>query len=155
MNDSAPLAPDWTTTTWLNSEPLKLQDLRGRVVLLEAFQMLCPGCVSGALPQAKKVTKVFGDEVAVIGLHTVFEHHEAMRETSLRAFVHEYGLTFPIGIDMHNAFSEPITFTDYEMRGTPTTVLIDRHGRLRAHHFGAVDDMALGRAITQLAMERA
>jgi peroxiredoxin len=147
------MAPDWTTTTWLNSEPLKLQDLRGRVVVLEAFQMLCPGCVSGSLPQAKKIRHVFGDEVAVVGLHSVFEHHEAMREISLRAFVHEYGLDFPIAIDAHNAFYEPITFTEYEMRGTPTTVLIDRAGRLRAHHFGAVEDMSLARAITQLALE--
>jgi len=91
--------------------------------------------------------------VAVVGLHSVFEHHEAMREISLRAFVHEYGLDFPIAIDAHNAFYEPITFTEYEMRGTPTTVLIDRAGRLRAHHFGAVEDMSLARAITQLALE--
>ena len=153
MNQTAMPAPGWTTTSWLNSDPLKVEDLRGQVVVLVAFQMLCPGCVSGALPQAKQLTKVFGDEIAVVGLHTVFEHHEAMRETSLRAFVHEYGLTFPIGIDMHNAYSEPITFMEYEMRGTPTTVLIDPEGRLRAHHFCAVDDMALARAITQLVME--
>jgi peroxiredoxin len=147
------MAPAWTTTTWLNSDPLTLEDLRGRVVVLEAFQMLCPGCVSAALPQASRLTKVFGDEIAVVGLHSVFEHHEAMTETALRAFVHEYGLQFPIGIDAHNAFNEPVTFVEYEMRGTPTTVLIDPSGRLRAHHLGAVDDMALARAITQLAME--
>ena len=153
MNQTATMAPSWTTTAWLNSDPLKLEDMHDRVVVLEAFQMLCPGCVSAALPQAQKLTKVFGEEIEVVGLHSVFEHHDAMTETALRAFVHEYKLTFPIGIDAHNAFNEPVTFVEYEMRGTPTTVLIDRAGRLRAHHLGAVDDMALARAITQLVME--
>ena len=40
-------APEWQTTTWLNTaEPLGLERLRGRVVLLHAFQMLCPGCTA-------------------------------------------------------------------------------------------------------------
>ena len=144
------LAPEWTTTDWLNSEPLTVAALRGRVIVVEAFQMLCPGCVSGALPQAKRLQQTFGDEIALVGLHSVFEHHAAMTPTSLKAFVHEYRLSFPIGIDAHNAHQEPVTFSAYEMRGTPSTVLIDRDGRLRAHHFGAVEDMSLARAVTQL-----
>ncbi len=147
---TADLAPEWTTTDWLNSEPLTVAALRGRVIVVEAFQMLCPGCVSGALPQAKRLQQTFGDDIALVGLHTVFEHHAAMTPTSLKAFVHEYRLSFPIGIDAHNAHQEPVTFSAYEMRGTPSTVLIDRDGRLRAHHFGAVEDMSLARAVTQL-----
>ena len=155
MTQNSALAPAWTTTTWVNSEPLTLEALRGRVVVVEAFQMLCPGCVSGALPQAQRLQQTFGDEIALVGLHTVFEHHEAMTETSLRAFVHEYRLRFPIGIDAHNDDRQPITFSAYGMRGTPTTLLIDRAGRLRAHHFGAVEDMSLARAVTQLLHEEA
>lgn len=150
MSSTAVRAPEWTTTAWVNSEPLTLESLRGRVVVVEAFQMLCPGCVSGALPQAQRLQQTFGDEVALVGLHTVFEHHAAMTEVSLRAFVHEYRLRFPIGIDAHDAYSQPITFSAYGMRGTPTTLLIDRDGRLRSHHFGAVEDMSLARAVTQL-----
>jgi hypothetical protein len=64
----------------LNSdESLGLEHFRGRVVLLHAFQMLCPGCVAQALPQAQRVAELFADKpLAVIGLHTVFEHHDAM-----------------------------------------------------------------------------
>lgn len=153
MNVQAAKAPAWTTSRWVNSDPLTVDDLRGKVIALQAFQMLCPGCVTVALPQARKLTQVFGAELAVVGLHSVFEHHEAMTETALRAFTYEFGLDFPIAIDAHNGFQEPITFADYEMKGTPTMVLIDRRGRLRAQHFGAVDDMSLARAITQLAME--
>ena len=48
-----------------------LADLRGRVVVLEVFQMLCPGCVAHGLPQARRIAQVFaGRDVAVLGLHT-------------------------------------------------------------------------------------
>ena len=43
MTTTPTLAPSWSTTEWLNTpEPLTLEQLRGRVVLLHAFQMLCP-----------------------------------------------------------------------------------------------------------------
>lgn len=153
MIQTATRAPEWTTTGWVNSEPLTLAALHGTVVVVEAFQMLCPGCVSGALPQAQRLAQTFGEEITLVGLHTVFEHHEAMTPTSLKAFVHEYRLRFPIGIDAHDAYQQPVTFSAYGMRGTPTTLLIDRDGRLRSHHFGAVDDMALARAVTQVLNE--
>lgn len=144
-------APAWRTTQWFNSDPLELADLRGRVVLVEAFQMLCPGCVRYGLPQAAHLSTVFGDDVAVIGLHTVFEHHEAMGPTSLAAFVAQYGIRFPVGIDAHEPPDpEPVTFGTYGMRGTPTTLLIDRDGVLRGHQTGAVDDMVLAAAVTRL-----
>ena len=66
-------APRWTTTEWFNtSAPVQLQDLRGRVIVLHAFQMLCPGCVRHGLPQAQRIQATFAaQDVAVIGLHTV------------------------------------------------------------------------------------
>ncbi|GHH29611.1 peroxiredoxin family protein [Lentzea cavernae] len=144
-------APPWETTEWFNSEPLDLARLRGRVVVLEAFQMLCPGCVSHALPQAVRLSRLFGDEVAVIGLHTVFEHHQAMTPTSLEAFLHEYRIPFPVGVDAPNGtHPAPVTFSRYRMQGTPTTVLIDRDGALRAQKLGQVDDMSLASAVTRL-----
>jgi hypothetical protein len=86
---------------WFNTPtPIELGDLRGRVVLVHAFQMLCPACVSHGLPQALRVHEAFqGEAVTVIGLHTVFEHHEVMGSQALQAFIQEYRLPFPIGID--------------------------------------------------------
>ena len=148
-------APPWTTSEWINSPALSLPDLRGRVVVLEAFQMLCPGCVAHALPQARRLQETFRpDDVAVVALHTVFEHHAAMTPVALRAFVHEYRLTFPVGVDAHDDALLPTTFTAYRMRGTPTTVLIDRAGSIRAQHFGAVDDMLLAAQVAALSLER-
>jgi peroxiredoxin len=149
----------WVASQWFNSdEPVSLSVLRDRVVVLHTFQMLCPGCVSHGLPQAQKITKVFAKEqVAVIGLHTVFEHHAAMTPVSLKAFIHENRLSFPIGVDVEDKSSFPIpaTMAHYRMRGTPSLLLFDRQGVLRRHTFGQVDDMVLGAEIMALIAEPA
>lgn len=152
MSDDA--APELQIRTWLNiAEPVTLAALRGRVVFAVAFQMLCPGCVSEGLPQAQRARAMFPEkDLAVIGLHTVFEHHEAQgSEAALKAFLHEYRIGFPVGIDMPDPdYPLPKTMQTYGMRGTPTTLLFDRRGRLRVHQFGHLDDMQLGAAIATL-----
>ena len=147
-------APELQTTDWLNAdEPVLLGALRGKVVLIEAFQMLCPGCVSHGLPQAMRVHRVFDrDEVAVIGLHTVFEHHGAQgSRVALAAFLHEYKIAFPVGIDAPSDIGGlPKTMARYGMKGTPTLLLVDQRGRLRKHKFGWEDDLVLGAEIMSL-----
>lgn len=117
--------------------------------------MLCPGCVSHGLPQASRVREVFDpNDVAVIGLHSVFEHHDAQTPTSLAAFLHEYRIGFPVAVDAPGvARGLPKTMAAYGMRGTPTLVLIDRHGRRRAQHIGQVSDLRLGVEIMALVAE--
>jgi peroxiredoxin len=149
-------APELQTSHWLNADsPISLASLRGRVVVLHAFQMLCPGCVSHGLPQATKTRETFPEaDVAVIGLHTVFEHHAVMGVEALKAFVHEYRIDFPIGVDQASAGSDiPLTMQAYSMQGTPSLVLIDRKGIVRLQRFGRTDDMHLGALIGQLVME--
>ncbi|MDH5540334.1 MAG: TlpA family protein disulfide reductase, partial [Rhizobacter sp.] len=95
-------------------------------------------------------------DVAVIGLHTVFEHHAAMAVVSLRAFVHENRIVFPVGVDAPAADPNdpiPVTMRAYGMQGTPSLVLIDRAGGLRRHAFGVEDDLLLGAAIATLIAE--
>jgi hypothetical protein len=150
-------APPISASEWLNTPaPLVLDQLHGRVVVLHAFQMLCPGCVSHSLPQATEIQRAFDPrKLAVLGLHSVFEHHDVMTPAALRVFVHEYRLTFPIAIDQASDHHPlPQTMEAYSMRGTPTLVLIDALGRIRAQHFGAVADLLLGAEIGQLLAER-
>jgi hypothetical protein len=72
----------------------------------------------------------------------------------LKAFIHEYRLKFPIGLDQPNPASPiPHTMERYKMRGTPSLVLIDRHGLVRKHAFGAVDDLRIGAEIGALTQE--
>lgn len=151
-------APPWATREWFGTDgALQLADLRGQVVVLHAFQMLCPGCVQHGLPQAQRVHATFAAAgVSVIGLHTVFEHHAAITPVSLQAFLHEYRIGFPVGVDAPSAeMGNPIpqTMQAYGMHGTPTLLLIDRTGHLRTHAFGAVEDLALGAAIATLLNE--
>lgn len=156
--DSHPAAPAWHVTQWFNhGAALTLEACRGQVIVLHAFQMLCPGCVQHGLPQAQKIHELFdNNDVVVVGLHTVFEHHAAMTPVSLAAFIHEYRLTFAIGVDAAGPDGGvPLTMAAYQMRGTPTLVLIDRQGRLRWHRFGQVEDMAVGAAIATLVRETA
>lgn len=152
------LAPELDVSRWFNTdEPLTLRGLRGRVVALHAFQMLCPGCVQAGTPQAQKIAALFShDDVVVIGLHTVFEHHEAMTPVSLAAFIHEYRLRFPIGVDRPSDNSPvPSTMSRYGFQGTPSLVLIDRAGRVRHHTFGVEQDMKVGADIARLVAEPA
>lgn len=154
--DNFPLAPAWQVERWFNaSHAPSLQSLRGKVIVLEAFQMLCPGCVSHGLPQAQRVHATFPrDRVAVIGLHSVFEHHAAMTPVSLEAFLHEYRIEFPVAVDQADERGPlPRTMQAYRMRGTPTLVLIDAQGRLREQHFGQVSDLVLGAQIAALMAE--
>ena len=156
MTANGEVAPEFQISEWLNSErPIELARLRGLPVILHAFQMLCPGCVSHAIPQTQRVQQIFAKtDLVVLGLHTVFEHHQAMTPLALRAFAHEYRLTFPIGIDQPGSPGPtPRTMESYRMRGTPTTILIDREGRLAAQFFGQIEDLALG-AMIQSLLER-
>lgn len=144
------------TSRWLNAtQPVTLDGLRGRVVVLHAFQMLCPGCVSHGLPQALRIHRLFPEEqVAVIGLHTVFEHHDVMGPEALRVFLHEYRIPFPVGVDLADPGGPvPVTMQDYGLRGTPSLVVFDREGRIRLNHFGQIDDLQLGAVIGQLLAE--
>ena len=149
-------APELAVSHWFNTkENVTLAALRGRVVMLHAFQMLCPGCVSHGTPQAERIHRMFGGaDVAVIGLHTVFEHHAAMTPVSLEAYIHEYRLTFPIGVDEAGIDTPiPVTMGRYQMRGTPTAVIFGRDGKVRHHGFGQESDLTLGVIIGSLLSE--
>jgi peroxiredoxin len=147
------LAPDLKIQEWLNTtESISLKELQGRVVVLHAFQMLCPGCVSHGVPQAMKIHNAFSrDDVVVLGLHTVFEHHAVMTPAALKVFMHEYKIPFPVGIDTAQVDHPiPLTMQAYELRGTPSMVIIDRSGKVRLNHLGQIDDLHVGAILGQL-----
>lgn len=148
-------AAPFHATEWLNTDaPPSLADFSGRVLAIEVFQMLCPGCVSHGLPQAQRIAAAFDPaELAVIGLHSVFEHHAAMTPVALRAFLNEYRIRFPVAVDAPGEGPLPRTMEAWGLQGTPTLVLIDRQGRMRARHFGQVSDLALGAQIMALVLE--
>jgi hypothetical protein len=156
MTSPTNVAPELLVQTWFNTDhPLVLSGLRGRVVVLAAFQVLCPNSIASGVPQALRIHETFAPaDVTVIGMHTTFEHHDAFSTAMLKAFIQEYRLKFPIALDQPNPASPiPLTMERYKMRGTPSLVLIDRHGMVRKHAFGAVDDLRIGAEIGALTQE--
>ncbi|MBL8335489.1 MAG: TlpA disulfide reductase family protein [Rhodoferax sp.] len=153
MQDIPMAPPEWQVSEWLNTAtPPTLAGLRGQVVVVHAFQMLCPGCVAHGLPQARRIAQVFaGRDVAVLGLHTVFEHHAVMTPAALRVFLQEYRITFPVGIDRPGDPGPlPCTMQAYGLEGTPTLLVFDRSGQLCLRQLGQLDDMAVGGLIGEL-----
>jgi hypothetical protein len=164
QDESRALAPELIVSQWFNSTTnLSLASLRGRVVAIHAFQMLCPGCVSHGLPQAQRMHDLFclgktsnsksfaHESFSVIGLHSVFEHHDAMGANALKAFIHEYRLSFPIAVDQAAPQGPvPLSMRALELRGTPSLILLDKQGCIALHHFGRADDLAVGALIGKL-----
>jgi peroxiredoxin len=147
--------PEFSASAWLNApEPRPLKSLKGRVVVLTAFQTHCPGSVKHGLPQAQRVAQGFSeDEVAVIGLNTAFEEKEKQTPEALQAFIAEHGLSFTVAKDTVNGGDMTETMAAYEIQGTPTTLIFDRQGRLRRHYLGRVDDIRLAAEVMAFCME--
>ncbi len=156
MDENIETAPELQISEWINADQaITLKHLRGRVVVLHAFQMLCPGCVQHGIPQAMKIHNAFDrKDLVVLGLHTVFEHHAVMGPDALRVFMHEYRIPFPVGVDAALAGNDiPLTMQTYGLRGTPSLIVIDRNGYVRLNHFGQAEDMLVGALLGQLVAE--
>ncbi len=151
LSNEGPIG-ELSVSQWIGAPPAEsLAALRGRVIAIEAFQMLCPGCVMHGLPQATRLHQAFGSELVVLGLHTVFEHHAVMGPEALKAFLSEYRIPFPVAIDTPAGAGAPVTMSRLGLRGTPTILLVDRAGDIRFHGFGSnVDDLRLGAAVGML-----
>jgi len=198
------LAKDWVVSEWVQGDPATLGDFHGKVVLIEVFQVNCPGCFLYGLPEAIETRAHFSDsELAVIGLATAFEDFELNSLEYLRMLIDtgevvgetkrvlqerdwltdgrlRYKIPFPVAVDKlvkpssdgletqldevirrditnFDRFSYgeqarirdrirkfmldrewvPLTFEQYGLHGTPTSLLIDRNGILRYNIFGA------------------
>jgi len=133
-------APSLETETWFNSSPLKLDDLKGNVVVIEFFQLWCPGCNKFSIPLMNRwrdVTFRSESDVKFISVHTVFEGHEYQDNERLKHFIKEKGITHPVAVDKHvDGKHTPVTMTKYRTRGTPCIAIIDKQGTIRFKYFG-------------------
>ena len=136
-------APQWDISEWINSEPINLSDLKGQVVVIDFFQLWCPGCKSFSIPLMdhweKKVFKKEAAEgrIAFVSIHTVFEGHNFQTPKRLRRFLKEKAIEHPVGIDRHiDGRRIPETMRRYKTMGTPEMAIIDKNGNLRFQRFG-------------------
>ena len=135
-------APDWDISEWINSPGLSLDALRGKVVVIDFFQLWCPGCNRFSIPLMHHWEQVFAREhregrIVFVSIHTVFEGHGYQRPQRLRRFIAEKKITHPVGIDRHaDGQRLPVTMQRYATRGTPEMAIIDKQGNIRFQRFG-------------------
>ena len=198
------MAPNFGVSSWVQGGPTNFDEERGHIVVLEIFQVNCPGCFMYAIPDGIRIHERYKDDgVRVLGLATAFEDFErntlenlgllaetgqVMGETrralAMRGQLQEgdrlpYKIPFPLGMDRltkvcgepsHEAIMEVMyplvpdfdsqpdsyrmelmrrvkeylgareysaeTFEKFALRGTPSTILVDRKGILRDVSFG-------------------
>ena len=124
-------APELTGITgWLNSDPLTLQELRGKVVLLDFWTYSCINC-QRTLPSLERWASAYADDgLVVLGVHSpefAFEKVPANVEDNAARL----GVDYPIAQD--NDFE---TWRAYAQRFWPAHYLIDRTGTVRQVHYG-------------------
>ncbi len=135
-------APDWEISEWINSEPLSLAGLKGKVIVIDFFQLWCPGCNSFSIPLMHHWEQVFEMEasqgrITFVSIHTVFEGHGFQTPKRLRRFLKKKGINHAVGIDRHmDGKRLPETMRRYNTMGTPEMAIIDKHGNIRLQRFG-------------------
>jgi thiol-disulfide isomerase/thioredoxin len=124
------MAPDLAAGEWINSAPLKLNELRGRVVLIEFWTFGCINC-RNTLPFIKSWHDRYQDKgLTVIGVHSP-EFDEERKVENLRREVTSLGIHYAVVTD-----NDYQTWNTYHVEAWPTTFLLDKQGRIRWMHVG-------------------
>jgi len=197
-------APNLGVSEWIQGTPTNLDQEKDKVVLVEVFQVNCPGCFMNAIPEAVEIYKKYKEEgVRVLGIATAFEDFDKNTLENLKMLVETgevigetkkalsmYGklkegnklpfkIPFPLGMDQLTKVDDEVsqdqimkfvyaqlpefdsqpedyrnqiiqrvknhlkskeysaeTFETFSLKGTPSTILIDRKGILRDVSFG-------------------
>lgn len=123
-------APDLAAGDWINSEPLNLKDLRGRVVLIDFWTFGCYNC-RNTLPFIKSWHDRYRDKgLTVVGVHSPEFDFERKVE-NLRREVDSLGIRYPVVSD-----NDYKTWDAYSVEAWPTIFLLDKQGRIRWMHVG-------------------
>jgi len=118
-------ARELSTGDWINSEPLKLKELRGRVVLIEFWTFGCYNC-RNTLPFIKGWDDLYRAKgFTIIGVHSP-EFDEERKIEHLRRQVASLGIMYPVVTD-----NDYQTWKAYNVEAWPTTCLLDKQGRIR------------------------
>jgi cytochrome c biogenesis protein CcmG/thiol:disulfide interchange protein DsbE len=115
------------TLTLFDGSTLRLKDLRGKVVFLNFWASWCPPCRAEARALEAAWRQYRDRDVVFVGLNI------QDKEPDARAFVEEFDITYPTGIDLGSRIA-----VDYGVWGLPEAFFIDRDGRITYKHVGAL-----------------
>ena len=124
-------APEFQgTQEWINSDPLTMESLRGKVVLIDFWTYTCVNCIR-TLPFLREWHDRYSDEgLVIVGVHTPEFEFEKIYQNVVDATIDE-GVAWPVVQD--NEFS---VWRSYSNRYWPAKYLIDQTGEIRFTHFG-------------------
>lgn len=123
-------APEISRGEWLNSPPLHLSELRGKVILIEFWTFACSNC-RNTLPYLRKWSAIrAGGKFEIIGVHTP-ELKRERNMSALRRETESLRISWPIVTD-----NEYTTWNAYHQRYWPVIYLIDKRGTIRYVHIG-------------------
>ena len=117
-------------STWFNSKPLSLRQLRGKVVLVDFWTYSCINCLR-TLPHLQAWWREYRSQgLVIVGVHTPEFAFEAV-PSNVRAAVRQLGVGWPVALDPKYE-----TWNAYRNQYWPADYLIDSRGRIRNEHFG-------------------
>lgn len=123
-------APEFASGTWINSEPLTLTKLRGRVVVVEFWTFACYNC-RNTLPYVKRWDERYRDKgLTVVGVHSPELDEERVLE-NVRRETASLGIRYPVVTD-----SDFNTWKAYKVEAWPTIFILDKQGHIRWSHVG-------------------
>jgi uncharacterized protein (DUF2147 family)/peroxiredoxin len=132
---------------WLNSEPLTMRALRGKVVLVDFWTLACGNCIA-ALPHVAKWWDTYRDQgLVVVGVHTPETPEEAKPEAIEQA-VQRFDIRYPVAED--GAYA---TWKAYGNHYWPAVYLVDARGRIAQSWFGEGSYYAIEASIRELLHE--
>ena len=123
-------APALAEGTWVNSEPLTIDGLRGRVVIVDFWTFGCYNC-RNTLPALKRWDKLYRTQgLTIVGVHSPESDREKDVQ-NVRREVRSLGIDYPVVTD--NDYN---SWRAYGVEAWPTVVILDKQGRVRWSHIG-------------------
>jgi cytochrome c biogenesis protein CcdA/thiol-disulfide isomerase/thioredoxin len=120
-------------TAWINSNPFQLNQLKGKVVLIDFWTYSCINCIR-TLPYIKDWYAKYHDKgLVIIGVHTPEFEFEKNIDNVKKAVIKD-GIEYPVALD-----SNFVTWQNYHNKYWPAHYLIDPNGNVVYQHFGEGD----------------
>lgn len=129
--------PAWSLLPIGNTVVPKLEDYKGKPLLILFFYLGCPGCKGRAVPYANRIVYE-NSGIEVMGIHTRFEGR-AYTDDEITAAITQFHIRFPVYRDV----PEATTYHNYHAGGTPHWILIDKEGMVVQSIFGSDPNNAL------------
>ena len=131
-------------STWFNSAPLSMADLRGKVVLVDFWTYGCVNCVN-TLPHVTELYAKYKDRgLVVVGVHTP-EFPFERSASNVQAALKRHGITYPVAQD-----NEQQTWNAYRNQYWPAQYIVDQSGKIVFQHDGEGQYEQIDRTIARL-----